>query len=71
MADGEWRARWNAQPLTDSPKGRVRANIMAREVVIFGPVKGNIEVTGKTAIRGEGSLVGYIKAAAPVEEPAS
>jgi len=63
LADGEWRARWNAQLLTGGPKGQVRANIMAREVVIFGSVKGNIEVTGKIAIRGESSLVGNIKAA--------
>ncbi len=49
--------------LTVGANGKVRANIKAREVVIFGTVRGNVEVTEKIAIREQGSLVGDIKAA--------
>jgi cytoskeletal protein CcmA (bactofilin family) len=41
----------------------VKANIKAREVVIFGTVKGNVEVSEKIAIREQGSLIGDIKTA--------
>ena len=49
--------------LTIGKNGKVRANIRAREVVIFGSVKGNIEAMEKLAIRDQGSLVGDIKTA--------
>ncbi|MGA2144007.1 MAG: polymer-forming cytoskeletal protein [Bryobacteraceae bacterium] len=49
--------------LTIGPSGKVRANIKAREVIIFGSVRGNVEVVEKIAIREQGSLVGDIKAA--------
>ena len=49
--------------LTIGKHGKVRANIKAREVVIFGSVKGNIEALEKLAIRDQGSLVGDIKTA--------
>ena len=49
--------------LTVGPNGKVKANIRAREVVIFGSVRGNVEVTEKIAIREQGSLVGDIKTA--------
>jgi cytoskeletal protein CcmA (bactofilin family) len=49
--------------ITIGPNGKVRANIKAREVAIFGAVKGNVEVSEKIAIRGKGSLVGDIKTA--------
>ena len=49
--------------LTVGPNGKVRANIKAREVIIFGSVRGNVEVAEKIAIREQGSLVGDIKAA--------
>jgi len=49
--------------LTVGAKGKVKANIKAREVVIFGSVRGNVEVTEKIAIREQGSLVGDIKTA--------
>jgi cytoskeletal protein CcmA (bactofilin family) len=41
----------------------VRANIKAREVVIYGSVRGNVDVMEKIAIREQGSLVGDIKTA--------
>jgi cytoskeletal protein CcmA (bactofilin family) len=49
--------------LTVGPTGQVRANIKAREVIIFGSVRGNVDVAEKIAIREQGSLVGDIKAA--------
>jgi cytoskeletal protein CcmA (bactofilin family) len=49
--------------LTVGPNGKVRANIKAREVVVYGSVRGNVEVAEKIAIREQGSLVGDIKAA--------
>jgi cytoskeletal protein CcmA (bactofilin family) len=49
--------------LTVGANGKVRANIKAREVVVYGSVRGNVEVVEKIAIREQGSLVGDIKAA--------
>lgn len=49
--------------LTVTAAGKVRANIKAREVVIFGSVRGDVEVTEKIAIREQGSLIGNIKCA--------
>jgi cytoskeletal protein CcmA (bactofilin family) len=49
--------------VTIGRNGKVRANIRAREVVIFGSAKGNIEAVEKLAIRDQGSLVGDIKTA--------
>jgi len=49
--------------LTVGANGKVRANIKAREVIVFGKVQGNVEVTEKIAIREQGSLVGDIKTA--------
>src|SRR5258708_31507330 len=47
--------------LTVGPNGKVLGNIKARRVAIFGSVRGNVEVTEKTAIREQGSLIGDIK----------
>jgi cytoskeletal protein CcmA (bactofilin family) len=49
--------------LTVGPSGKVRANIKAREVIVFGKVQGNVNVVEKIAIREQGSLVGDIKTA--------
>jgi cytoskeletal protein CcmA (bactofilin family) len=49
--------------LTVGRNGKVRANIKAREVVVFGKVQGNVDVVEKIAIREQGSLVGDIKTA--------
>jgi cytoskeletal protein CcmA (bactofilin family) len=49
--------------LTVGPNGKVKANIKAREVVVFGSVRGNVDVTEKIAIRDKGSLIGDIKTA--------
>ena len=62
LVDGEVEGSLESHHLvTVGPNGKVRANIKAREVVIYGAVQGNIEVTDKIAIRDQGSLVGDIK----------
>jgi len=64
VVDGEVEGVLVAQSsLTVGPNGNVRANIKAREVVIAGSVKGNVEVTEKIAIRDKGSLIGDIRTA--------
>jgi cytoskeletal protein CcmA (bactofilin family) len=49
--------------LTVGAKGKVRANVKARDVIVLGSVKGNVEVSGKIAIRDKGSLIGDIRTA--------
>ena len=64
IVDGEVEGSLESESLlTVGPNGKVRANIKAREVVILGAVRGNIEVSEKIAIRERGSLVGDIKTA--------
>lgn len=46
--------------VTVGRNGNVTANISAREVVIMGKVKGNIQCGDRLDIRGEGSLTGDI-----------
>jgi cytoskeletal protein CcmA (bactofilin family) len=62
LVDGDVEGQLESESLlTVGPNGKVRANIKAREVVIFGSVHGDVEVTQKIAIRGQGSLIGNIK----------
>ncbi len=62
FVDGEVEGSLESQSLlTVGTNGKVRANIKAREVVVFGSVRGNIEVTEKIAIRDDGSVIGDIK----------
>ena len=64
LVDGEVEGLLESQSLlTVGPNGKVKANIKAREVVIYGSVRGNVEVTDKIAIREQGSLIGDIKSA--------
>jgi len=64
FVDGEVEGTLESQSLlTVGANGKVRANIKAREVVVFGSVRGNVEVTEKIAIRDQGSLIGDIKTA--------
>jgi cytoskeletal protein CcmA (bactofilin family) len=46
--------------VTIGRNGKVTANITAREVVIMGKVKGNIQCADRLDIRGEGSLTGDV-----------
>ena len=64
LVDGEVEGLMESQNLvTIGPKGKVKANIKAREVVIYGEVRGNVEVSYKIAIREQGSLIGDVKSA--------
>ena len=64
FVDGEVEGLVESQSLlTVGANGKVRANIKAKEVVVFGSVRGNVEVTEKIAIRDKGSVIGDIKTA--------
>jgi cytoskeletal protein CcmA (bactofilin family) len=64
LVDGEVEGQLESQSLlTVGPNGKVRGNIKAREVAIFGSVRGNVVVAEKIAIREQGSLIGDIKGA--------
>ena len=64
LVEGEVEGTLESQSLlTVGPNGKVKANIKAREVVIYGSVRGNVEVMEKIAIREQGSLIGDIKSA--------
>ncbi len=64
VVDGEVEGTLESQSLiTVGPSGKVHCNIKAREVIIFGSVRGNVDVAEKIAIREQGSLVGDIKTA--------
>jgi cytoskeletal protein CcmA (bactofilin family) len=64
LVDGEVEGAMESQSLlTVGANGKVRANIKAREVVIYGSVRGNVEVSEKLSIREQGSLIGDIKSA--------
>ena len=64
LVDGEVEGLVESQSvLTVGPNGKVRGDIKAREVAIFGSVRGNVVVAEKIAIREQGSLIGDIKAA--------
>jgi len=49
--------------VTVGRNGQVAANIMAREVVVLGKVRGNIQASDRVDIRSEGSLTGDVAAA--------
>jgi cytoskeletal protein CcmA (bactofilin family) len=49
--------------VTVGRNGQVAANIMAREVVVLGKVRGNVQASDRIDIRSEGSLTGDVIAA--------
>jgi len=64
LVDGEVEGTLQSDSLlTVGPNGKVQANVKARELVVYGSLRGNAEVAGKIAIRLQGSLIGDIKAA--------
>ena len=64
FVDGEVEGTLDVRhALTVGANGKVKANIKARDVIIMGSVKGNVEVSGKIAIRDKGSLIGDIRTA--------
>ena len=54
--------------LTVGPNGKLQASVRAREVVILGQVKGNVEAHDRIDIRKDARLVGDIKTARIVIE---
>ena len=48
--------------LTIGRNGSVTANISAKELMVMGKLSGNVNVTERVAIRGEGSLTGDVVA---------
>jgi len=62
FVDGEVEGILESQGLlTVGPNGKVKANIKAREVVVFGSVRGNVDASEKIAIRDHGKVIGDIK----------
>jgi cytoskeletal protein CcmA (bactofilin family) len=49
--------------VTVGRNGQVAANVMAREIVVLGKVRGNCQATDRVDIRAEGSLTGDVIAA--------
>ncbi len=49
--------------VTVGRNGQVAANVMAREIVVLGKVRGNCQATDRVDIRSEGSLTGDVIAA--------
>jgi cytoskeletal protein CcmA (bactofilin family) len=45
------------------PNARVTANARARDIVILGQLNGDVEASGKTSVRRNGSLIGDIRTA--------
>lgn len=54
--------------LTIGPNGKLQAAVRAREVIVLGQVKGNVEATDRIDIRKDARLVGDIKTARIVIE---
>jgi cytoskeletal protein CcmA (bactofilin family) len=54
--------------LTIGPNGKLQAAVRAREVVVLGQIKGNVEATDRIDIRKDARLVGDIKTARIVIE---
>ena len=67
--DGELEGKLNLKgKLTIGPASKVNANIKAKEVVIYGTVKGNVEAENRISLRNGASIVGDIKTAGIVIE---
>jgi cytoskeletal protein CcmA (bactofilin family) len=54
--------------LTVGLRGKLSANVVAREVIVFGEVKGNLVVRDRIQIKKEGSVEGDLKAGGIVIE---
>lgn len=63
VIDGSVEGSVEAQEnrITIGPNGRVVANVKARDVVVLGQLKGNIEASGRVDIRKGANLVGDIR----------
>lgn len=70
MVDGELEGSIEAgeHRVTIGPNGRVIAGIKAREIVVQGSIRGNVEAVDRIDIRRDGKLMGDIKTARIVVE---
>jgi cytoskeletal protein CcmA (bactofilin family) len=67
--DGELEGKLDLKNrLTIGPASKVKANIKAREVVVFGSVRGNVEAEERIALRAGATIVGDIKTAGIIIE---
>jgi len=64
IVEGELEGRLDLRNrLTVGPSSKVNASIKAKEVVVFGTVKGNVESETRVSLRAGASIVGDIKTA--------
>jgi cytoskeletal protein CcmA (bactofilin family) len=54
--------------LTVGPNSKVNANIKAKEIIVFGTIRGNVESESRVSLRSGASIVGDIKTAGIVIE---
>ena len=67
--DGELEGKLDLKNrLTIGPESKVKANIKAKEVIVFGSVRGNVEAEERIALRAGATIVGDIKTAGIVIE---
>ena len=73
VIDGQFEGNVNLQDhcLTVGPNGKVKAAILARQVVIYGVVNGNVSAREKVEVRRTGNVTGDLKSASvSIEEGA-
>jgi cytoskeletal protein CcmA (bactofilin family) len=69
FVDGELEGRLDLKNrLTIGPESKVNANIKAKEVIVFGSVRGNVEAEERIALRAGATIVGDIKTAGIIIE---
>jgi cytoskeletal protein CcmA (bactofilin family) len=73
LINGKVRGRLDVKEnrLVVGPSGNAESDITAREVVILGSVRGDIETSSKITIRNQGSLVGNIRTSGIVIDDAA
>ena len=73
MIDGQFEGTVNLQDhcLTVGANGKVKAEIQARQVIIFGTVNGNVASREKVEVRRTGNVTGDLRSASvSIEEGA-
>lgn len=69
FVDGELEGRLDLKNrLTIGPESKINANIKAKEVIVFGSVRGNVEAEERIALRAGATIVGDIKTAGIIIE---
>jgi cytoskeletal protein CcmA (bactofilin family) len=65
LIDGpvEGRIHLDGQRLTVGAAAKVTADINARDVMVYGSVKGNVRATGRIEIKKDGSIIGNLTTA--------